>query len=162
MGLHRYLKARVAYPYFDVADRAVVRTGFDQPLDVCAAYVTRHDDDCVSEIDSSAVTVGQSPIVQNLALAWEAAVSGVALGSTNRTMSQWAEEFHERRRTLDPTLFPVDELPDPFPKKYRFKFTRTATGSEAQTFYYVDPPVCFATATVRSRIGTHGVIKILP
>ena len=56
------------------------------------------------------------------------------LGS-GRTMTQWATEFQNRRRTLFPTI------PDPFSTTYRHTFTRTqATGN--QTFYYVHGAKC--------------------
>lgn len=57
------------------------------------------------------------------------------LGS-GRTMTQWANEFHSRRRSLFPTI------PDPFPTKYRHTFTRTLTTTGNQTFYYVHGSKC--------------------
>jgi len=64
---------------------------------------------------------------------------------TGRTMAQWADEFHARRRTLFPTLG------DPFPLTYRKTFTRTQSGSANQTIYYVHGAKC-----------TSGTINILP
>jgi len=56
------------------------------------------------------------------------------LGS-GRTMAQWATQFHNRRRTLFPSLG------DPFPTTYRHTFTRTqSTGN--QIFYYIHGSKC--------------------
>ncbi|HEV7920639.1 MAG TPA: hypothetical protein VGR02_07600 [Thermoanaerobaculia bacterium] len=58
---------------------------------------------------------------------------------SGRTMSQWADQFHSRRRALFPTL------PDPFPPMYRHTFTRTiADNAGHQTFYYVHGSKCGA------------------
>jgi len=59
-----------------------------------------------------------------------------AAGS-GRTVSQWATELHNRRKTLFPSI------PDPFPTTHRHTFTRTsANPSENQTFYYVHGSKC--------------------
>lgn len=55
----------------------------------------------------------------------------IAPAGSGRTMSQWATEFQNRRRTLFPTLG------DPFPSVYRHTFT----GSN-ETIYYVHGSKC--------------------
>jgi hypothetical protein len=58
------------------------------------------------------------------------------LGS-GRTMAQWADQFHSRRRTLFPSI------PDPFPTTYRHTFTRTLPPQSGnQVFYYVHGSKC--------------------
>jgi hypothetical protein len=55
--------------------------------------------------------------------------------ASGRTMAQWATAFHNRRRSLFPTLG------DPFPPTYRHTFTRTqSTGN--QIFYYIHGSKC--------------------
>lgn len=69
---------------------------------------------------------------------WEAAhqPNGIVdpLGS-GRTMAQWATQFHNRRRTLFPTLG------DPFPTTYRHTFTRSASSGN-QILYYIHGSKC--------------------
>ena len=56
---------------------------------------------------------------------------------SNRTIAQWTTEFHNRRRTLFPTLI------DPVPSVHRHTFTRTLTAATGnQTFYYVHGAKC--------------------
>lgn len=70
------------------------------------------------------------------------------LGS-GRTMAQWATQFHNRRRTLFPSLG------DPFPTTYRHTFTRTqSTGN--QIFYYIHGSKCGIGASVA------GAVVIVP
>ncbi|HKO55081.1 MAG TPA: hypothetical protein VJ276_04335, partial [Thermoanaerobaculia bacterium] len=61
---------------------------------------------------------------------------------SGRTMSQWAAEFQNRRRTLFPSI------PDPFPTTYRHTFTRTLPDAAGnQTFHYVHGSKCGASAS---------------
>jgi hypothetical protein len=70
------------------------------------------------------------------------------LGS-GHTMAQWATEFHNRRRSLFPSLG------DPFPTTYRHTFTRTqSTGN--QIFYYIHGSKCGIGASVA------GAVVIVP
>ena len=56
---------------------------------------------------------------------------------SGRTMAQWADQFHNRRRTLFPSLA------EPFPTTYRHTFTRTLDPSAGnQIFYYVHGSKC--------------------
>jgi len=54
---------------------------------------------------------------------------------SGRTMAQWADQFHTRRKTLFPSLDP------PYPSVYRHTFTKTTTSGN-QTFYYVNGAKC--------------------
>jgi len=69
---------------------------------------------------------------------------------TARTMAQWAAVFHDRRRTLFPSLG------DPFPATYRHTFTRTLAGNGNQTFYYVHGARCGVAA------AAPGAVVVLP
>ncbi|MEA2236681.1 MAG: hypothetical protein QOC81_1405 [Thermoanaerobaculia bacterium] len=55
---------------------------------------------------------------------------------SGKTMTQWANDLHSRRRTLFPSLG------DPFPTTYRHTFTRTLAGAGNQTFYYIHGSKC--------------------
>jgi hypothetical protein len=86
---------------------------------------------------------------------WEAQRAGPGLDSAAavpRTVGDWTERFHERRRNDWPNL------PDPFPISHSHTFKRTIGPSEGQQlFYYVNG----------SKYGNmptagHGVIGLLP
>ena len=62
------------------------------------------------------------------------------------TLGDWAERFHERRRTY------WYEIPDPYPLMHRYRFTRTLTNSEPQLFYYINGSNCST---------NYGVVAIL-
>jgi hypothetical protein len=69
--------------------------------------------------------------------------------ASGRTMAQWATEFHNRRRTLFPSLG------DPFPLTYRHTFTRTQSSGN-QTVYYIHGSKCGIGPSVA------GTVVILP
>lgn len=77
------------------------------------------------------------------------AADGAGLPS-GMTLGDWAERFHQRRRSAFP------EIPDPFPMTHRHSFTRTTSGSTPQQLYYVNPAKCPGDTT------PYGVIVILP
>lgn len=71
---------------------------------------------------------------------------------SGRTLGDWDEQFHQRRRTA------WTNLADPFPLTHQHQFTRTETNASApQLLYYVDAARCQANG------GTNfGVIAIHP
>jgi hypothetical protein len=70
---------------------------------------------------------------------------------SGRTMSQWGDQFHNRRRTL------FAGIPDPFPTTYRHTFTRTLPDSAGyQTLYYVHGAKCGAAS------ATPAAVIVLP
>lgn len=78
--------------------------------------------------------------------------STTALAGTNAlpsgmTLGEWAERFHERRRTEWPGLN------DPYPRVHRHHFTRTNLDREPQSFYYINGSICST---------NYGVIVIPP
>ena len=88
-------------------------------------------------------------------LLWHAETAGPVLdpNATGRTIGEWTEMFHERRRD-----FWGNQLPDPFPMTHEHFFKRTISSeSENQVFYYVNPSKCGA-----AEIANLGVIVILP
>ena len=70
---------------------------------------------------------------------------------SGNTLAQWAEHFHERRRTSFPAI------PDPFPMSYRHTFMRSRTSGEPQELYFVNGSKCAVGAA-----GNYGVITLLP
>ena len=66
---------------------------------------------------------------------WEIQNTNNGLLPDGKTLGQWAELLHERRRAFFP------KLSDPFPQTHRHTFRRTVT-SGAQKFYYYDPTSC--------------------
>jgi hypothetical protein len=81
------------------------------------------------------------------------ALSAVANGlPSGKTLGEWAEQFHARRRADWP------DHPDPFPLTHRHTFTRTvATRSGPQLLYFINGSKCSAGAA-----ANHGVVAILP
>lgn len=71
---------------------------------------------------------------------WEPEVSGGVLdpAASGRTLGEWAEELHDRRRS-DPNLTALGE---PLPLFHAHTFTRTQAGSGYQSFYYVHGSRC--------------------
>lgn len=71
---------------------------------------------------------------------WEAESSGGVLdpAASGRTLGEWAEELHDRRRT-DPNL---TALGDPLPLLHAHRFTRTLAGSGYESYYYVHGSKC--------------------
>ncbi len=61
-----------------------------------------------------------------------------------RTIAEWADRFHERRRSM------FKKLPDPFPTTYRFTFKLRAPAA-GETLYYFDPSTCRPSSP---RVGT--------
>jgi hypothetical protein len=86
---------------------------------------------------------------------WQAETAGPILdpGASGRTIGEWAEMFHERRRD-----FWADQIPDPFPMTHRHTFRRT-TGSESddQLLYYMNSAKCDLGSSPQ-----YGVIIIKP
>ncbi len=86
---------------------------------------------------------------------WEAQAGGPVLGpgaSTPRTIGQWAERFHERRRNDWP------RVPDPFPLTHSHTFRRTsASKAEKEVFHYIHGSKWAAEQT-----DDYGTVGILP
>jgi hypothetical protein len=75
---------------------------------------------------------------------WEATRAGGAVPPGGRTLGQWADVFHERRRAM------FRDLPDPFPRTHRHTFRRAGAG-RSETVYYFDPSTCRAPG---AQVGT--------
>lgn len=86
---------------------------------------------------------------------WEAEMNGHVLdpGATGRTIGEWNELFHQRRKEFWP------ELPDPFPMSHYhvFKYNKTQS-DENQVLYYVNAS---KTSTERAD-NPYGAVIILP
>jgi hypothetical protein len=86
---------------------------------------------------------------------WEAEVGGPVLdpNATGRTIGEWTELLHMRRREMWP------DLPDPFPMTHRhvFKYTNEHLG-EPQVHYYVNG----SKSSVGRVNNNYGVIVTLP
>ena len=66
---------------------------------------------------------------------WEATRTNQGRLPSGRTLADWADRFHERRRTM------FRNLPDPFPDIHRHTF-RLPAGLASQTLSYFDPATC--------------------
>jgi len=88
-------------------------------------------------------------------LLWQITTNGGPLdpAKTNRTLGQWADEFHRRRR--DDWI--PQGLDDPFPTIHRKTFFRTSNDYGDQLFHYVNGTTCGSGETVN-----YGVIAIRP
>jgi hypothetical protein len=85
---------------------------------------------------------------------WEAETAGPVLdpNATGRTIGEWAEAFHKRRRD-----FGGAKIPDPFPMTHRHVFKRTISSeTDNQLLYYVNSAKC------GSGGANYGVIVIQP
>jgi len=87
---------------------------------------------------------------------WEAETAGPVLNpnASGLTIGQWANRFHERRRTF----WLPRGLADPFPLTHHHTFRRTISSTtENQVFYYINGSQCGAGGS-----ANYGVIQILP
>jgi hypothetical protein len=87
---------------------------------------------------------------------WEAETAGPVLNpnASGRTIADWANKFHERRR--------ADWVPrglaDPFPLAHRHTFKRTINSTtDTQILYYINGSKCGTGGS-----ANYGVIQILP
>jgi len=86
---------------------------------------------------------------------WEAEVGGPVLNpnASGRTIGDWANLFHERRRNDW-----AAKIPEPFPLTHSHVFKRTINSPTAnQLFYYVNPSKCGA-----GNAASFGAIVMLP
>lgn len=86
---------------------------------------------------------------------WEAETAGPVLNpnASRRTIEDWANVYHERRRN-----FWASKIPDPFPLEHRHVFKRTiGTNPRNQLFYYVNPSKCGSGGSAK-----FGAVVIVP
>jgi len=78
--------------------------------------------------------------------------AGCVLWSGPRTLADWDNSLHIRRRERGVAL----KLPDPFPTVHKHRFTRTLKSDEEQRFTYVNGYQCSDGPT-----PNYGVVAIL-
>ncbi len=86
---------------------------------------------------------------------WEAETAGPVLNpnASGRTIRDWANLFHQRRRTDW-----AQKLGDPFPLTHRHTFKRTiSSNTDHQFFYYINPSKCGVGSAPQ-----YGVVVIVP
>jgi len=101
---------------FQTVNPGAVATPADVELALRNAFVNS---------DASFVELYEGPL-------WAAVNLNQGLLPDKKTIGQWADVFHERRRKM------FDDRGDPFPKTYRHTFSGVTTTS----LYYFDPSAC--------------------
>ena len=98
---------------------------------------------------------------------WEAEMQPKSVldrSASKRTIAEWAEKFHKRRRKFwapggyAEKNLGIEGIPDPFPMTHRHTFKRTIDSeTETQLLYYIHGSKCGKESNVN-----YGVIAILP